>query len=58
MKNDVQINTYERINLADRYRPIALGAVRAACSVGPVKAPGNSKKDASERFLLPENLPD
>jgi len=58
MKHDMRRNVGGRINLADHYRPVALGAVRAAYSVAPPKNSPEPKRDAVERLLLPENVPD
>lgn len=47
-----------KIDLAELYRPVALGAVRAALCVGAARKPLQARPDSSRRLLTPESLPD
>ncbi|AYG57539.1 hypothetical protein CCGE525_00925 [Rhizobium jaguaris] len=58
MKHDTVRKEHLPIDLAEKYRPVALGAVRAAYSVAPAKNSTEARKDASDRLLVPESLPD
>lgn len=59
MKHDAKTKEMKNaIDLREQYRPVGLGAVRAAYSVDPVKKAAASGDDASARLLLPEHVPD
>ncbi|GAA3066901.1 hypothetical protein GCM10010520_13360 [Rhizobium viscosum] len=59
MKRDAKTDeTKNAVDLTERYRPVGLGAVRAAYSVGPARKAASIKDDASARLLLPEHAPD
>ncbi|MER9895788.1 hypothetical protein NKJ40_27740 [Mesorhizobium sp. M0119] len=49
---------YQEINLSEKYRPIALCAVKAAVSIAQTRSQPQPRKNSLEHLLLPEDLPE
>lgn len=58
MTNETRNTQDDKIDLAEMYRPVALGAVRAALSVSSTRYAARPKADGTGRLLIPESLPE